>query len=306
MGKKICIVTGASRGMGRGIALVLAKEEGCRVYATARDKEALEALADEVSQTSGNGSVIPYALDQNDDQATQTFVKEVTGKENQIDLLVNSAYAGLIAIAPHCGKPFWERPISVFDASIKTGLRSSYVMSSLLAPVMVKQKSGLMVQVSSFGGVQYLFDIGYGVGKAALDRLTTDMAAELKPHGVQAITLYPGAAVTEVTAFPGGETAIFSGRAVAALLNKASKEDLAKLSGKVIHTAELAVDYGFTDTNGELPSGDFSGIEAAKRCRAIMSQPVIQYNLNAELPDPSETNNQDFAGLFPGAKNYRI
>ena len=56
--------------MGRGIALVLAKEEGCRVYATARDKEALEALADEVSQTSGNGSVIPYALDQNDDQAT--------------------------------------------------------------------------------------------------------------------------------------------------------------------------------------------------------------------------------------------
>ena len=161
----------------------------------------LEALADEVSQASGNGSVIPYVLDQNDDQATQTFVKEVTGKENQIDLLVNSAYAGLIAIAPHCGKPFWERPISVFDASIKTGLRSSYVMSSLLAPVMVKQKSGLMVQVSSFGGVQYLFDIGYGVGKAGLDRLTTDMAAELKPHGVQAITLYPGAAVTEVTAF---------------------------------------------------------------------------------------------------------
>ena len=306
MGKKICIVTGASRGMGRGIAFVLAKEEGCRVYATARDKEALEALADEVSQTSGNGSVIPYALDQNDDQATQNFVKEVTGKENQIDLLVNSAYAGLIAIAPHCGKPFWERPISVFDASIKTGLRSSYVMSSLLAPVMVKQKSGLMVQVSSFGGVQYIFDVGYGVGKAGLDRLTTDMAAELKPHGVQAITLYPGAAATEVTAFPGGETAIFSGRAVAALLNKASEEDLAKLNGKVIHTAELAVDYGFTDTNGEVPSGDFSGVEAARRCRDIMSQPVIQYDLDAELPDPSETNNPDVAGLFPGAKNYRV
>ena len=77
------------------------------------------------------------------------------------------------------------------------------VVGSLLAPVMVKQKSGLMVQVSSFGGVQYIFDVGYGVGKAGLDRLTTDMAAELKPHGVQAITLYPGAAATEVTAFPG-------------------------------------------------------------------------------------------------------
>lgn len=307
MNRKVCIVTGASRGMGRGIALVLAKEEGYRVYATARDKEALEALADEVSLTSGDGRVIPYALDQNDDQATQNFVKEVAEKEkNQIDLLVNSAYAGLIAIAQHCGKPFWERPISVFDASIKTGLRSSYVMSSLVAPLMVNKRSGLMVQVSSFGGIQYLFDIGYGVGKAALDRLTTDMAVELKPHGVQAITLYPGAAATEVTAFPGGETAIFSGRAVAALLNKASEEDLAKLNGKVIHTAELAVDYGFTDTNGELPSGDFSGVEAARRCRDIMSQPVIQYDLDAELPDPSETNNPDVAGLFPGAKNYRV
>ena len=306
MDRKVCIVTGASRGMGRGIALVLAKEEGCRVYATARDKEALEALADEVSETSVNGSVIPYVLDQNDDQATQTFVKEVARKENQIDLLVNSAYAGLIAIAPHCGKPFWERPISVFDASIKTGLRSSYVMSSLVAPLMVNKRSGLMLQVSSFGGVQYLFDVGYGVGKAALDRLTTDMAAELKPYDVQAITLYPGAAVTEVTSFPGGESPIFSGRAVAALLNKATKEDLVKLNGKVIHTAELAVDYGFTDINGELPSGDFSGVEAANRCRDIMSKPVIQYNLDAELPDPSETNNPDFAGLFPGAKNYRV
>jgi dehydrogenase/reductase SDR family protein 1 len=118
--------------------------------------------------------------------------------------------------------------------------------------------------------------------------------------------LYPGAAVTEVTAFPGGESTIFSGRAVGALLNKASKEDLARLNGKVIHTAELAVDYGFTDADGSMPNADFSGVEAAKRCREVMSQPVIQYNLDAELPDPSETNNPDFAGLFPGAKNYKV
>ena len=245
-------------------------------------------------------------LDQNDDQAVEAFVKDFASKENRVDLLVNSAYAGLIGIAPHFGKPFWERPVSVFDSSIIMGLRSSYVMSSLVAPMMVKQQSGLMVQVSSFGGVQYLFDVGYGVGKAGLDRLTTDMAAELKPHQVHAVTLYPGAAVTEVTAFPGGESTIFSGRAVGALLNKTSKEDLARLNGKVIHTAELAVDYGFTDADGSMPIADFSGVEAAKRCREVMSQPVIQYNLDAELPDPSETNNPDFAGLFPGAKNYKV
>ena len=226
MENKTCIVTGASRGMGRGIDLVLAKEEGCKVYATARDGEALEALTEEVSQSGEKGRVIPCVLDQNDDQAVEAFVKDFKAKENRIDLLVNSAYAGLVAIPPHFGKPFWEQPVSVFDASINIGLRNSYVMSSLVAPLMVKQQSGLMIQVSSFGGVQYLFDVGYGVGKAGLDRLTTDMAAELKPHNVNAITLYPGAAVTEVTAFPGGETTMFSGRAVGALLNKARKEDL--------------------------------------------------------------------------------
>ena len=75
-------------------------------------------------------------------------------------------------------------------------------MSALVAPIMVKNQSGLMVQVSSFGGVTYLFDIGYGVGKADLDRLTADMAAELKSHGVHAVALYPGAGVTDTTAFP--------------------------------------------------------------------------------------------------------
>ena len=214
--------------------------------------------------------------------------------------MVNSAYAGLVAIKPHFGKPFWERPFSVFDSSIEIGLRSAHVMSALVAPIMVKNQSGLMVQVSSFGGVTYLFDIGYGVGKAGLDRLTADMAAELKPHGVHAVTLYPGGAVTEIAAFPDGETPVFTGRAVGALLNKTSKETLERYSGKVVQTAELAVDYSFTDVSGEIPNGPFSGVEAAKRCREAMGQPLFQYNLDAELPDPTETNNAAAAGFFPG------
>ena len=301
---KVCIVTGASRGLGRGIALVLAKEEGCTVYATARNEEALKALAEEATTGTKGGFVNACTLDQRNDNAVKDFVEQVKSEENQVDLLVNSAFAGLIAMTPHFGKPFWERPLSVFDASINIGLRSAHVMSALVAPLMVKNKAGLMVQVSSFGGVQYLFDVGYGVGKAGLDRLTADMAAELKPHNVHAVTLYPGAGVTEVTAFPGGETPVFTGRAVAALLNKATNEDQVRMSGKIVQTAELSVKYDFTDANGGMPEGDFSGVEAAKRCREVMTRPVIQFDMDAELPDPSETNNTGISGLFAGAQNY--
>ena len=301
---KVCIVTGASRGLGRGIAMVLAQEEGCTVYATARNEEALKALAEEAASGNKGGVVKVCALDQRNDDAVQDFVRHVKSEENQVDLLVNSAFAGLIAITPHFGKPFWERPLSVFDESLNIGLRSAHVMSALVAPLMIKNKNGLIVQVSSFGGVKYVFDVGYGVGKAGLDRLTADMAAELKPYNVHAVTLYPGAGVTEVTSFPGGETPVFTGRSVAALLNKATKEDLTRMSGKVVQTAELAVDYGFTDINGGMPEGDFSGVEAAKIQREIMSKPLIQYDMDAELPDPSDTNNPGIAGLFAGALNY--
>ena len=298
---KVCIVTGASRGLGRGIALVLARDEGCRVYATARNGDALKALVEEAATGTKGGTVNACVLDQSDDAAVQAFVEQVKKKESQVDLLVNSAYAGLIAIKPHFGKPFWEKPLSVFDASLNIGLRSAYVMSALVAPVMVKKKAGLIVQISSFGGVNYLFDVGYGVGKAGLDRLTADMAVEFKPYDVHAVTLYPGGAVTEIAAFPDGETPVFTGRAVAALLNTATKEDLAQMNGKVVQTAELAVTYGFTDLNGELPQGPFSSVDAAKQCRETMSKPLIQYDMGAELADASATNNSDIAAMFPGA-----
>ena len=103
---KVCIVTGASRGLGRGIALVLAREEGCTVYATARNEDALKALAEEAVDGTKGGSVKPCVLDQSDDSAVQAFVEQVNANEGHVDLLVNSAYAGLPAIKPHFGNPF--------------------------------------------------------------------------------------------------------------------------------------------------------------------------------------------------------
>jgi len=127
---KVCIVTGASRGLGRGIALVLAQEEGCTVYATARNEEALKALAEEAAAGTKGGVVKVCTLDQSDDAAVRGFVEQVKSEENQVDLLVNSAYAGLIAMTPHFGKPFWERPLSVFDASLNMGTAESDVENS--------------------------------------------------------------------------------------------------------------------------------------------------------------------------------
>ena len=214
---------------------------------------------------------------------------------------MNSAYGGLTAMAPHFGKPFWERPISVFDASINIGLRSAFVMSKFVSPHMVENRSGLMIQVSSFGGHSYLFDVGYGVGKAGLDRLSADMAAELATHGVSSVTLYPGGAVTETANFPGGETPTFAGRAVAALLMRTSTEELSLINGKVTFTMELALKHGFMDSSGKLPDGPFSSEEAASGMRAALDSTPFQYNSEAPMPDPNETNSIEAAGFFPGA-----
>ena len=295
---KVCIVTGASRGMGRGIAKVLAEERSATVYATARSEQALNELTSEIKK--GTGVIHPIVLDQTDDLAVENFVSEISGKERQIDLLVNSSYGGLTAMAPHFGKPFWERPISVFDASLNIGLRSAYVMSAFVAPHMVKQKSGLMVQVSSLGGYTYLFDVGYGVGKAGLDRLSADMATELNSHGVNSVTLYPGGGVTEITNFPGGETPTFAGRAVAALVSDTSDDELTQLNGKVILTMELALKHGFKDVSDELPDGPFSSRENAEGVRVALNSTPIQYNEDGTIPNPNETNNLEMAKLFPG------
>ena len=177
---KIAIVTGASRGFGRGTAFVLATEANYKVYATARNKTALDELKRLVDVHESKGEIIPVALDQSDDAAVTDFVAQVNSSENNIDVLVNSAYGGLIAMTPHFGKQFWGKPISVFDGSMNVGVRSSYVMSALVAPSMIKEKNGLIVQISSYGGFTYLFDVGYGVAHAAMDRLSFDMATELQ------------------------------------------------------------------------------------------------------------------------------
>ena len=299
MNRKVCIVTGASRGMGRGTALVLARDKGCKVYATARNAESLKQLAEEASGGSSGGEIIPFPLDHGKDDDIEQFVQHIGQEENVVDLLVNSAYGGLVAMTPHFGKSFWEKPISVFDAAVNIGLRGAFVMNRSVAPLMVKRKQGLIIQISS-PAINYAFDVGYGVAHAGIDRLSVDMASELQPFGVKALTLFPGPAITETTSFPEGETSTFCGRGVAALLFDADSETMERYNGKAVLVYELAEQFGFTDANGRLPEGPMSGKEFTQQVRRQMSQPVLQYDLNADLIDAGQWNNDQMASFFKG------
>ena len=299
---KIAIVTGASRGFGRGTAFVLATEANYKVYATARNKTALDELKRLVDVHESKGEIIPVALDQSDDAAVTDFVAQVNSSENNIDVLVNSAYGGLIAMTPHFGKQFWETPISVFDGSMNVGVRSSYVMSALVAPSMIKEKNGLIVQISSYGGFTYLFDDGYGVAHAAMDRLSFDMATELQEHNVRAVTLHPGGGQTEITSFPDGETPEYVGRSIMALAEQADENFLNQANGKTLFTAELANKFSFyedSDTDGSLNS---KRLEDLKSFKEMSEKQLGQYDMDAVLPNYTDTNNSSFAELFPGAK----
>ena len=299
---KIAIVTGASRGFGRGAAFVLATEANYKVYATARNKTALDELKSAVDVHESKGEIIPVTLDQSDDSAVTDFVAQVNSSENNIDVLVNSAYGGLIAMTPHFGKPFWEKPISVFDGSMDVGVRSSYVMSALVAPSMIREKNGLIVQISSYGGFTYLFDVGYGVAHAAMDRLSFDMATELQEHNVRAVTLHPGGGQTEITSFPDGETPEYVGRSIMALAEQADENFLNQANGKTLFTGELANKFSFyedSDIDGSLNS---KRLEDLKSFKEISEKQLGQYDMDSVLPNYTDTNNTGFADLFPGAK----
>ena len=256
---QVAIVTGASRGVGKGIALGLG-EAGAIVYVTGRSVErgtlpgTIGETAEEVGARGGRG--IAAACDHSDDTQVANLIARVNREQGRLDILVNNAFA-----VPE-GKllgPFWELPIEQWDVMHRVGLRSHYVATWHAAKLMILQKLGLVVNVSSFGAKIQAVNVAYGVGKAGVDRMTRDMSRELKSHGVTVVSLWPGVVKTErLLAEPerlgfdmsNAESPLLSGRAVAAIAE--DPERLAK-TGQALIVAELAKEYGFTEADGSTP-----------------------------------------------------
>ncbi|XP_046884107.1 dehydrogenase/reductase SDR family member 1 [Hypomesus transpacificus] len=260
----VCLVTGASRGIGRGIALQLS-EAGATVYITGRQERTLKETAAQVKERGGN--CVPVICDSSKEEEIKDLFEQITREQNgRLDILVNNAYAGVHAIFENMGKKFWETDPSIWDTINNTGLRGHYFCSVYASRIMVAQGRGLIVVISSMGGLKYLFNVPYGVGKAACDRLAADTAFELKSRGVASVSLWPGAVQTELVSqliiekdtpvgvdpkfkdvFASGETTELSGRCIVEL---AKDKNLMSLTGKVLMTSDLARRYGIKDVDG--------------------------------------------------------
>ncbi|TVQ41845.1 MAG: SDR family NAD(P)-dependent oxidoreductase [Gloeocapsa sp. DLM2.Bin57] len=273
---KIALVTGATRGIGKGIAIGLG-EAGATIYITGRslnsDPEVggnLQATSDAV--TAAGGKCIPVAVDHSDDTAVETLFQRIAQEQNgQLDILVNNVYGGVKALRNNQGKPFWEGELNLWDACNKVGLRSHYIASYYAAKMMTPRKQGLICTISSWGGMSYIFGAAYGAGKAACDRLAADMAVELQPYNVTSISLWPGIVGTEhitqlaqeiknqgdttpqnsgISEGYNWETPLFTGRAIAAL---ATEPNLIRYTGTTQIVAELARRYNILDVEGNQP-----------------------------------------------------
>lgn len=249
---KIAIVTGASRGVGKGIALELA-EAGALVYATGR------TIAETTFE--GTGQIIPMPCDHTVDSEVEALFRRVTSEQNSLDILVNSVWGGYENMVENNEftwmLPFWKQPLWRWDAMFAAGVRAFYVASAHAARRMVEQGSGLIVNISFWAAQKHLGNAAYGVSKAATDKLTSDMAHELRDHNVAVVSLYPGLVrtekVMEAAAFldlSNSESPRFIGRAVVAL---ASDTDVLQKSGQVSVAAALAEEYGFPDVDGKQP-----------------------------------------------------
>lgn len=267
MGKltgKVALVTGASRGIGKGIALALAAD-GAKVYVTGRTvHEGDYYLPGTVGETArlctergGQGIAVP--CDHADDAQVAALFERIENDEGRLDILVNNAF--IIPDDLLEPKGFWEKPLSNWDM-MEVGVKSNFVAAWHAARIMVPQRSGLIVNISGYAAVTYTYGVLFGTSKTAVGRMGRDMAIELKPHGVASITLWQGLTLTEkardnlakvaekmTRSITGqkGSSVEHPGRVIAAL---ATDPDVMKRSGGEFITAELARDYAITDDDG--------------------------------------------------------
>ena len=267
---KIALVTGASRGVGKGIAQALGAA-GATVYVTGRTEDAASAtvpLPGSIHETAAlvtevGGTGVAVRCDHGDDVQVGELFTRIEREQGRLDLLVNNAWAGYQAKQRHSKSgfrtPFWKLPYGFWDTMFDVGVRSHYTASVAAAALMVPQGGGLIVHLSASAGAGYSDNVAYGVGKTAVERMAADMAHEMAPHGVAVLALRPDIVATEML-MQGRkspalekwmETPLFVGRAVVAL---ATDPSILDRTGQVFRTRLLAREYGFTDSDGRQPA----------------------------------------------------
>jgi dehydrogenase/reductase SDR family protein 1 len=266
---KVALVTGASRGVGKGVTLGLG-EAGATVYVTGRTVEEGQGVGNlpgtihqtvaEVNRLGGHG--VAVACDHRDDEQVKAVFAQIEGAHGRLDILVNNVWGGYEFFWDGTEfwteQGFWTMPLSRWDAMFQAGVRAHYVSSVLAAPLMVARRSGLIVNISFIAAGKDDSGVCYGTAKAADDRMAACMAHDLRAHDVAAVALYPGLVRTESVLraaahfdLSNAESPQFVGRAVAAL---AADPHIMRKAGQVLFAAELAVEYGFTDIDGRQPT----------------------------------------------------
>ena len=282
----VAVVTGASRGAGRGIALELGAA-GATVYVTGRSTRAqpaegydqilalsnldrlpgsIDDTAAEVSRLGGRG--IAVRCDHTaEDQVRALFERIGHEQQGRLDLLVNNAWGGHETFNGVFDAPFWEHPLAHWDSMMDRGVRNHLVASRCAAPLFVEQQRGLVVTTTYWDRGHYLQgNLFYDLAKSAMARLAFGIAQELKPHGVASVALSPGWMRTEFVlqghqtdethwherpALARTESPRYLGRAVAAL---AADPQVMSRTGEVLRVGDLARVYGFTDIDGRQPA----------------------------------------------------
>lgn len=259
---KVAVVTGGSRGIGKGIAEGLG-ECGATVYVTGRsesdpeDPAPLTVQATAANVTALGGQGIACRVDHNNDAEVKALFDQVESDQGRLDILVNNVYQ--IPTPPALSGGFWEHPVSVWDDQCGVGLRGYYVASVYGAPLMVRQRSGLIVNISSRGGLGYVFSASYGVGKAGVNRMAEDMAIELKEYNCAALSLSPSKVKTEfilemveqgkMQLDPDTAQSVrLSGRCIATL---AADPNIMGLSGGLYTVTDIAERYSVIDPDRE-------------------------------------------------------
>ena len=258
MANRVAIVTGSSKGVGRGTARALGSK-GFTVYLTGRPLEGLEACAAEIKEL--GGQAVPVQCDHGDDAQVKALFEQVEREAGRLDLLVNNA----AAVHPDLGRPgpFWEKDVKLVDM-IQIGLRSDYVATYYAAPLMIRTGKSLIANISFYGAVSYFVGPAYGAAKAGTDKMTHDMAIDFGPTDVAICSIWPGYVRTDefkaipqeylspqiLSIVPEFETPEFTGLVIAALLDD---PELKSLSGKALIGAELGRRYSIKDLDGKQP-----------------------------------------------------